>query len=78
MKNVWFGFPLFSKLPVEVVKNRKKFYTASIVVILIGFLFMGINYARYKEPLNLGVDFSGGVVFTVTVLPPFHPRAAFP
>jgi len=36
MKNVWFGFPLFSKLPVEVVKNRKKFYTASIVVILIG------------------------------------------
>jgi len=67
MKNVWFGFPLFSKLPVEVVKNRKKFYTASIVVILIGFLFMGINYARYKEPLNLGVDFSGGVVFTVTL-----------
>jgi len=67
MKNVWFGFPLFSKLPVEVVKNRKKFYTASIVVILIGFLFMGINYARYHEPLNLGVDFSGGVVFTVTL-----------
>ncbi|MBK6585973.1 MAG: protein translocase subunit SecF [Coprothermobacter sp.] len=67
MKNVWFGFPLFSKLPVEVVKNRKKFYTASIVVILIGFLFMGINYARYNEPLNLGVDFSGGVVFTVTL-----------
>jgi len=67
MKNVWFGFPLFSKLPLEVVKNRKKFYTVSIVVILIGFLFMGINYARYKEPLNLGVDFSGGVVFTVTL-----------
>lgn len=67
MKNVWFGFPLFSKLPVEVVKNRKKFYTASIVVILIGFLFMGVNYARYHEPLNLGVDFSGGVVFTVTL-----------
>lgn len=67
MKNVWFGFPLFSKFPLEVVKNRKKFYTLSIVVILIGFLFMGINYARYQEPLNLGVDFSGGVVFTVTL-----------
>jgi len=33
----------------------------------VGFLFMGINYIRYHEPLNLGVDFSGGVVFTITM-----------
>jgi len=66
MKNVWFGFPLFSKLPVEVVKNRRSLHSVHCCY-TIGFLFMGINYARYHEPLNLGVDFSGGVVFTVTL-----------
>jgi len=35
MKNVWFGFPLFSKLPVEVVKNRKKFTQRPLLLYLL-------------------------------------------
>ncbi|NPV88784.1 protein translocase subunit SecF [Coprothermobacteraceae bacterium] len=67
MNRLWLGFPWFEKLPFSVVQNRKKFYLASIVVIIVGLLFMGINYVRYGEILNLGVDFSGGVAFTVAL-----------
>jgi len=66
MKNVWFGFLCFLSFLLKLLRIERSLHSVHCCYTY-WFLFMGINYARYHEPLNLGVDFSGGVVFTVTL-----------
>jgi preprotein translocase subunit SecF len=50
-----------SKIRFDFMKNRKKFFTASIVIVLIGILTLCIF------GMNLGVDFKAGTSIDVTV-----------
>jgi len=48
------------------VNNFKKFAVVSAVVILAGFVAMGIGAAQGKGALNFGLDFKGGTSMSVT------------
>ena len=48
------------------VKNFKKFIAASAVIIVAGFVAMGVSAAKGKEALNYGLDFKGGTSLSVT------------
>ncbi|MBP3611517.1 MAG: protein translocase subunit SecD [Lachnospiraceae bacterium] len=47
-------------------KNFGKFGAVSAVVILAGFIFMGVSVAKGDEALNYGLDFKGGTSLSVT------------
>ncbi len=49
----------FKKL--EFVKNRKIFFIGTIIILIIGFIFI------FKNGMNLGVDFSGGSDITINL-----------
>ena len=59
-----------SKLPVEkpkaFVRRSKICYCLSLAVIIIGFVFMGINKSKTGDALNYGLDFKGGTSTNVT------------
>src|SRR5689334_10956585 len=42
-----------------LIRQRKRFYAASLVLVVIGLLSMSIRW------FNLGVEFKGGAIFTV-------------
>ncbi len=48
------------------VKNFKKFAAVSAVVIVAGFVAMGVFAAKGSEALNYGLDFKGGTSLSVT------------
>lgn len=48
------------------VKNFKKFVAVSAVIIVAGFVAMGVSAARGSEALNYGLDFKGGTSLSVT------------
>jgi len=50
---------------IDFVGKRRLFFTISIVLILVGPLFMGINSAAGKGVLNLSMDFKGGTSTSV-------------
>ena len=50
---------------IDFVGRRRLFFTISIVLILVGPLFMGINSAAGKGVLNLSMDFKGGTSTSV-------------
>ncbi|MBQ8305218.1 MAG: protein translocase subunit SecD [Blautia sp.] len=52
--------------PIDFVGKRKIFFIISIVLILCGPLFMGINGAAGRNALNYSLEFSGGTATNVT------------
>jgi preprotein translocase subunit SecF len=59
---------------MNITKNRYWYFLISLLIILPGFVFMGLNWANSKEgPLPLGIDFRGGSLLEVQfegTLPP--------
>ncbi len=51
---------------IAFLSGRKVFFTVSIVAILSGFVFMGINKAGGNDILNYSMEFKGGTSTTVT------------
>ncbi|MBD5451309.1 MAG: protein translocase subunit SecD [Lachnospiraceae bacterium] len=51
---------------VDFLSKRNIFFAASIVVIVLGFVFMGINAASTGKILNYSLDFVGGTSTNVT------------
>ncbi|WP_458408396.1 protein translocase subunit SecF [Anaerotignum sp.] len=45
---------------MKIIKNRKKFFLLSLVMILIGFVAMTVNQKAGKGALNWDVEFTGG------------------
>jgi preprotein translocase subunit SecF len=53
---------------MNIIKNRYIYFLISLLVIIPGIVFMGLNWAKTKEgPLMLGVDFRGGSLLEVTL-----------
>src|SRR6266540_988068 len=51
---------------MNVIKNRYLYFMISLLVIIPGIIFMGLNWSRSKQgPLPLGVDFRGGSLLEV-------------
>ncbi len=50
---------------IDFIGKRRLFFTISIVLILVGPVFMGINSAAGKGALNLSMDFKGGTSTSV-------------
>lgn len=50
---------------VKFIENRKKFFAVSLIVIIAGFVFMGINAGSGKKSLNYSLEFLGGTSTTV-------------
>ncbi len=52
--------------PVDFLGKRKVFFGISIALILIGFVFMGINGAQGKGVMNYSLEFMGGTSTNIT------------
>jgi preprotein translocase subunit SecF len=51
---------------MNITKNRYWYFLISLLIIIPGFVFMGLNWANSKEgPLPLGIDFRGGSLLEV-------------
>lgn len=51
---------------MNITKNRYWYFLISLLVIIPGFVFMGMNWVKTKEgPLPLGIDFRGGSLLEV-------------
>ena len=51
---------------VQFTKKKAVFFTASLAVIIAGFVFMGVNKAQTGNPLNYSLEFVGGTSTSVT------------
>ena len=56
---------------MKVIENRKKYYAFSILVILIGLVFMGMNAVRGQGAFNQDIEFTGGSLIQVDMERPF-------
>lgn len=61
-----YGRPKPERTPIHFVERRKIFFGISAALILIGFVFMGINSASGKNAFNYSLDFVGGTASNVT------------
>lgn len=61
----WFGVGKEHKA-LDFVGKRWVYFTISLVLIVGGFVMMGVNKAQTGTPLNLSLDFVGGTSMTVT------------
>ena len=52
--------------PVDFIGKRKLCYLASVLVIVLGLAFMGVNKANIGDMFNYGLDFKGGTSTNVT------------
>ncbi len=52
---------------INFVSKKVVFFSASIAVILAGFVMMGVNKAQTGKTLNFGLDFIGGTSTTMTL-----------
>ena len=52
--------------PIDFLGKRKSFFAVSVAVILIGFVFMGVNAGTGKGALNYSLEFKGGTSTNVT------------
>jgi preprotein translocase subunit SecF len=51
---------------MNIIKNRYLYFLISLLVIIPGLIFMGLNWAKTGEgPLALGIDFKGGSLLEV-------------
>jgi len=51
---------------MNIIKNRYIYFLISLLIIIPGFIFMGLNWAKSKTgPLPLGIDFRGGSLLEV-------------
>ncbi|MBK8821504.1 MAG: hypothetical protein IPN58_02545 [Anaerolineales bacterium] len=51
---------------MNIIKNRYVYFFISLLIIIPGLVFMGLNWAKSKEgPLPLGIDFRGGSLLEV-------------
>jgi len=50
----------------DIVGHTKLWFSISIIIILLGLISMGVNWVRTGFPLNLGIDFKGGTVITLS------------
>lgn len=51
---------------MNIIKNRYLYFLISLLVIIPGLFFMGLNWAQSKTgPLQLGIDFRGGSLLEV-------------
>jgi preprotein translocase subunit SecF len=51
---------------MNIIKNRYLYFLISLLVIIPGIFFMGLNWAQSKAgPLQLGIDFRGGSLLEV-------------
>ena len=51
---------------IDFIGNRVKYLAVSCAVIVLGFVFMGLNKANTGDLLNYGIDFKGGTSTNVT------------
>ena len=65
-KPAFFGIKKPVEKPFDFVGKSRIFYTLSILVIVCGFVFMGINKSSTGDILNYGLDFKGGTSSNVT------------
>lgn len=54
------------RAPIDFLGKRKIFFAVSVAVILIGFVFMGMNAGTGKGALNYSLEFKGGTSTNVT------------
>ena len=52
--------------PIDFLGKRKIFFAVSVAVILIGFVFTGVNAGTVKGALNYSLEFKGGTSTNVT------------
>lgn len=52
--------------PIDFLSKRKAFFAISLILILVGPIFMGINSGSGKGALNYSLDFQGGTSTNVT------------
>ncbi|MBO6014976.1 MAG: protein translocase subunit SecF, partial [Lachnospiraceae bacterium] len=52
--------------PIDFVSKKAVFFGISIAMILIGFVFLGVNKAQTGDVLNLSLEFKGGTSTSVT------------
>ncbi len=53
---------------MNIIKNRYVYFFISLVIIIPGIIFMGLNWQRTKVgPLELGIDFRGGSLREVQI-----------
>ena len=53
---------------MNIIKNRYVYFFISLLVIIPGLVFMGLNWQRTKVgPLELGIDFRGGSLLEVQI-----------
>lgn len=52
--------------PIDFLKHKKVFFGLSILVILAGFVFMGVNAKQGEGVLNYSLEFQGGTSTTIT------------
>ncbi len=51
---------------MNIIKNRYTYFLISLLIIVPGLIFMGLNWAKTKEgPLLLGIDFRGGSLLEI-------------
>jgi preprotein translocase subunit SecF len=50
---------------MNIIKNRYVYFFISLLVIIPGLIFMGLNWAKTKEVFPLGIDFRGGSLLEV-------------
>ncbi len=65
-KDIKFYGMTLEKKPIDFLGKKKWFFSASIAVILLGFVFMGVNKASDGNALNYSLDFVGGTATNVT------------
>ena len=54
------------RAPIDFLGKRKIFFAVSVAVILVGFVFMGVNAGTGKGALNYSLEFKGGTSTNVT------------
>ena len=54
------------RAPIDFLGKRKIFFAVSVAVIVIGFVFMGVNAGTGKGALNYSLEFKGGTSTNVT------------
>ena len=52
---------------MDIIKNRKKFFAFSFIIILIGFVTIIINHFSGKGALNFDVEFTGGTSLHINI-----------
>jgi preprotein translocase subunit SecF len=61
---------------MNIIKNRYSYFLISLLVIIPGIVFMGLNWQQTKAgPLQLGIDFRGGSLLEVQFEPGKRPSA---